>query len=271
VWALARLSLVALVVVTGVLAAAQRRLIYFPLAGVPAPVRVGLPRAEPVQFPTDDGLTLQGWFVPPAADVPPRQVTILVFNGNGGNRAFRAPLAARLSDRGFATLLFDYRGYGGNPGTPSEEGLALDARAARRYLLARPGGADRLVYYGESLGGAVAVRLAVEHRPTALVLRSPFTSLADVGRHHYPFLPVRSLLLDRYPSLERIGDIRCPVLVVAGMADRIVPPVQSERLYEAAPLPKRLFVVQGADHNDEALLAGPEVLDAVVSFLDGLT
>jgi fermentation-respiration switch protein FrsA (DUF1100 family) len=104
---------------------------------------------------------------------------VLVFNGNGGNRAHRAPLAAALSRSGLAVLLFDYRGYGGNPGAPTEPGLLADARAARAYLASRPGvDPGRLVYLGESLGAAVAVALAVEVPPLALVLRSPFTSLA---------------------------------------------------------------------------------------------
>ena len=121
-------------------------------------------------------------------------------------------------------LLLDYRGYVGNPGSPSEDGLLADARAARAYLLSR---ADvdpaRLVYFGESLGAAVAVALAAEHPPAALILRSPFTSLADIAAVHYPFLPAGLMLRDRYESIERIGRVRAPLLVVAGQRDRIVP------------------------------------------------
>src|SRR5690606_27765101 len=123
-------------------------------------------------------------------------------NGNGGDRSMRVPLASALNRMGLSVLLFDYRGYGGNPGSPSEEGLAADARAAQAWLAAQPG-VDQIVYFGESLGGAVAVRLAVERSPVALILRSPFTSLADVASVHYPWLPVRRLLLDRYPSIDR--------------------------------------------------------------------
>ena len=159
----------------------QRRLIYFPFGDVPAPRLVGLASAEPVVFPTPDGLRLHGWLVPPLE--PRAGATILVFNGNAGHRGFRATLAAALRERGYGVLLFDYRGYGGNPGSPTEAGLAEDARAARAFLLARPeAAATRLVYFGESLGTGVATRLAAEHRPAALVLRSPFTSMTDVGR-----------------------------------------------------------------------------------------
>ena len=244
----------------------QRQLIYFPSQVVP-PAAAVLPGSEEVAFDTEDGLRLGGWFVPPVGE--PRGLTVLVFNGNGGNRAHRAPLAAALARAGLAVLLFDYRGYGGNPGTPTETGLLADARAARAYLASRrdvdPG---RLVYLGESLGAAVAVALAAEQPPRAMVLRSPFTSLVDVGRLHYPALPVGLLLRDRYPSLERIGRVAAPLLVVAGERDRLVPVEQSRRLYEAAAEPKRFVLIAGADHNDYALLAGDRLIAEVVHFLD---
>ena len=169
-------------------------------------------------------------------------------------------------------LLVDYRGYGGNPGTPSESGFAADSRAALAYLVGRSDvDASRLVYFGESLGAAVAVGLAVEHPPAALILRSPFTSMADAGQYHYPFLPVRLLLQDRFPSIDRIHRIRSPLLVIAGERDRIVPIQQSRRLYEAASDPKTLVVVPEADHNDYELLAGDEMIRAIVRFLQPLT
>ena len=246
----------------------ERQLIYFPSAELPTAAQVGLPGAESVALATDDGLALGGWFV--AAALPSMGVTALVFNGNGSNRSTRAPLAARLAARGISTLLFDYRGYGGNPGSPSEEGLALDARAARGYLASRPDvDQDRVVYYGESLGSGVAVALALEQPPFALVLRSPFTSLVDLGRYHYPLLPVASMLRDRFLSIDRIGSVQSPVLVIAGDCDTIVPLSQSERLYDAAPFPKQLLVLEGLDHNDYELLAGARVMTAVVEFIRG--
>ena len=248
----------------------QRRLMYFPTAYVPTPDEIGLTPVEPVNFETADGLELSGWFL--AASGPSPRLTVLVFNGNAGNRGYRGPLAAAFHRHGLQVLLVDYRGYGGNPGTPTENGLAADARAARAYLLGRSEvDAARLVYFGESLGAAVAVGLAVEHPPAALILRSPFTSMADVGQHHYPFLPVRLLLRDRFPSIDRIHRIRSPLLVIAGERDRIVPSQQSRRLYEAASTPKTLLVVPEADHNDYELLAGDEMIRAVVRFLQPLT
>ena len=244
----------------------QRRMIYLPFGNVPLLASSGLPRAEDVEFTTHDGVTLHGWFVPAAST--PARFTVIVFNGNAGHRGMRAPLAAALSRHGVATLLFDYRGYGDNTGRPSEDGLAQDARAAWLYVTTRadvdPG---RVVFFGESLGAAVALRLVTETPPFALVLRSPFTSLTDIGRHHYPFLPVRWLLRDRYPSLERAGSVSCPTLVIAGDRDSIIPTEQSRRLYEAIAAEKRLVVVAGADHNDEVLFDGQELIQAVLDFL----
>jgi fermentation-respiration switch protein FrsA (DUF1100 family) len=257
-------ALVVLVVVV-MLWALQRRLMYLPFGDVPPPETVGL-RAQTVQFPTADGLTLGGWLVPPTG--PPRGVTVIVFNGNAGNRGYRAPLAARLAESGFTTFLFDYRGYGGNPGTPTEPGLLSDARGAVAWLAGRGIDRDRLVYFGESLGTGVAVALASELRPAALVLRSPFTSMVDVARHHYPFLPVGLLLKDRYPAVDRIATVGCPVLVIAADRDRIVPAALSRRLFEAAAEPRDLLMLRGLDHNDEPLVAGRAMVEAVSAFVD---
>jgi fermentation-respiration switch protein FrsA (DUF1100 family) len=247
----------------------QRRMIYLPFGNVPPAASSGLWRAEDVTFTTDDGVSLHGWFVPAAST--PARFTVIVFNGNAGHRGFRAPLAAALARHGVSTLLFDYRGYGDNTGRPSEDGLARDARAARAYLTTRADvDTGRVVFFGESLGAAVALRLATETPPLALVLRSPFTSLTDIGRYHYPFLPVRWLLRDRYPSLERVGSVSCPILVIAGERDSIIPIEQSRRLYEAIATEKSLVVIAGADHNDEALFHGPELMQAVLDFVANL-
>jgi len=243
----------------------QRRLIYFPDPRPPSLDRAGLDGAEAVTFVTSDGLRLGAWFV--AGSGPSPRQTVIVFNGNAGHRGYRAPLAAALQHLGLNVLLMDYRGYGGNPGSPTEEGLANDARAAREYVLSRQDvDASRLVYFGESLGAAVAVRLAAEHPPSALILRSPFASLALIGQHHYPILPVRLLLRDRYPSIDLAPGIRSPVLVIGGTRDGIIPIEHTRRLYDAIPGPKTLVEI-AADHNDEALLDGPEMIQAIARFL----
>src|SRR5687768_11410407 len=263
------LVLAAVVLVIGVVIwTQQRRLMYFPFAAVPSPGAAGMSDVTEVSFPTSDGLTLNGWFV---SRTPAPPFTVIVFNGNAGNRAFRAPLADALARANLAVLLFDYRGFGGNAGSPSESGLLSDGRAARAYVVGRPDvDPTRLVYFGESLGTAVATELAVEHPPAALVLRSPFTSMTDVGRHHYALLPVGWLLRDRYATIDRIARVKATILVIGGDQDRIVPIGQTRRVYEAAREPKSLLIINGADHNDESLLAGREMIDGVLRFLRDL-
>ncbi|HXV77009.1 MAG TPA: alpha/beta hydrolase [Candidatus Polarisedimenticolaceae bacterium] len=246
----------------------QRRLIYLPLGqSVPA-VDELLPGAEPVRYTTADGLALDGWFQPASTSAP--RATVLFFPGNAGNRADRAGIALALARRGFSVLLVDYRGYGGNPGRPSERGLALDAAAALAHLRGRADvDPQRIVYFGESLGGAVALALALDHPPAMLALRSPFTSLVDVAALHYPYLPVRWLLADRYPSLERIARVGCPLIVFAGGADRIVPARQSRALYETATVAERRWVaIDDAGHNDRDWLDGERMLDELDRFWD---
>jgi hypothetical protein len=260
-----RMFAVPLIVVMAVLVllwAGQRSLMYLPLGSVAPPADAGVPAAEPFTVATSDGLSLGAWFVP--AQSEPAGDTVIVFNGNAGNRSYRAPLATALAAAGFHVCLFDYRGYGGNPGSPSEAGLLNDARAVHGTVAARadvdPG---RVILMGESLGTGVAVALAVEVKPMAVVLRSPFTTMADVAAHHYPSLPVRRLLWDRYDSLSRVGALACPIAVIAGDRDRIVPFALSRRLYDAIRGPKTLITVTGSDHNDIELNAGPRVVEAV--------
>lgn len=236
----------------------QRQLIYLP-AGAPPPVEEVLPAAEAVTLPTTDGLELTAWFVPAGP------TAVAVFPGNAGNRGHRAPMARALADVGLSVLLVDYRGYGGNPGRPTEAGLAVDAAAAADWLHARPD-IERTVYLGESLGAAVAARLAVARPPAALVMRSPFTSLLDVARVHYGPVP-GWLLRESHDTIARIGSVDAPVLILATEEDRIIPFEQSERLYEAADEPKRFVTLSAAGHNDPVLLDGAELIEAVTTFL----
>lgn len=258
-----RIAVVLAVAVVGFVAVVwvlQRSMIYFPTRHL-GPPPAGVQEAT---FTTSDGLELGGWFFP-AGGTDGRAV--LVSNGNAGNRSHRVPLAEALRDRGWAVLLYDYRGYGGNPGRPSEQGLAKDARAAVSWLADRDDvDADRIAYLGESLGTGVAAGLAAERPPAALVLRSPFTSLVDLGRVHYPFLPVRALLRDRFPVVEHVRSYDGPVLVIWGEADAIVPPDQSAAVAQAARR-SRQVVIAGADHNDPSLVDGEEFVEAVVGFL----
>ncbi|GAA4696311.1 alpha/beta hydrolase [Pseudonocardia yuanmonensis] len=253
--------LVVAVVLVGLLWAVQRRLVFLP-GGSPSvgPEQV-LAGGTRLAVPTDDGLVLEAWHAPAAA--PARGITVLVLPGNAGSRADRVPLARVLTAEGLDVVLLDYRGYGGNPGSPSEEGLASDALAAHRHLTVDRGlDARRLVVFGESVGAAVATRLARERPVRAVVLRSPFTELADVAARLYPFLPVRVLLRDRFPVLGTVSSVPAPVTVVAGGADEIVPVEQSRAVAAAAR--STPVEVPGARHNDPELGHGPAVVDAVV-------
>ncbi|MGW1346647.1 alpha/beta hydrolase [Kribbella sp. NPDC002412] len=252
-----------LLLLVAVLWGYQRQLIYLP--DTTAPTSVG---AKDVVLETSDGLRLGAWLVPPRG--VDRGVAVLVANGNGGNRAGRVPLAQALAGEGLTVLLFDYRGYGGNPGSPSERGLALDVRAAQEYLVEYGVPAERTVYFGESLGAAVVTELAVERPPGGLVLRSPFVDLAAVGRFHYPFLPVGLLLRDKFPVAEQLAEVGAPVAVVYGSGDSIVPAEQSRAVAEAAPTVKEVVEIAGADHNDAVLVHGPEVVAAVVRLVEQL-
>lgn len=262
-----------LVKVLGVLAAllivvivaawmAQRRLIYLP-GGDPGPPPAGW---SEVSLDTADGLTIKGWLGDPSPDLDCDTV-VVVFPGNAGSRVDRVSLGNGLVGAGLTVLLVDYRGYGGNPGSPSEAGLLHDARAARAFVDEAGLGGERVVYFGESLGSGVAVGLAAEAPPDAIVLRSPFTSLTDAARHHFRWLPVQWLLRDRFPSLERATALQpVPALVIAGSADRTIPIGQSRRL--AGALAADFHVVEGADHNDFALVADPALVGSIARFLD---
>jgi pimeloyl-ACP methyl ester carboxylesterase len=254
-------AVVVVAVVVGLLWAVQRRLVFLPgAAPAVAPEQV-LAGGTRLAVRTDDGLVLDAWHAP--ATGPARGVTVLVLPGNAGSRADRVPLARALTAEGLDVVLLDYRGYGGNPGSPSEEGLATDARAAHRALTVdRDLDPRRLVVFGESIGGAVATRLARERPVRAVVLRSPFTELADVATRLYPFLPVRALLRDRFPVVATVGAVPVPVTVVAGGEDEIVPVEQSRAVAAAAR--STPVEVPGARHNDPELGYGPAVVDAVV-------
>jgi uncharacterized protein len=252
--------------VVGMLWALQRQLIYFPDPTPVPPAGDVIADARDVTLHTADGLELGAWFVPATGQTDTR-MAVLVAPGNGGNRAGRAGFAQELSRRGLAVLVMDYRGYGGNPGSPSEEGLAADADAAVEALQKLGYPLQRTVYFGESLGSGVVAALQVRHPPAGVVLRSPFTELADVGAHHYPWLPVRALLRDRFPVLDHLAASDVPITVIYGDRDSVVPTGLSARVADQAPSLAERVVISGADHNDPGMF-GPRVADAVARLAD---
>jgi uncharacterized protein len=261
--AVALVILTVMVLIIGVAWLGQRRLIYFPDRAAPTPPG----SVSEVVLHTGDGLALRAWRLSPHG--PDRRLAVLLAPGNAGHRGDRLPLARALAARGFTVLLLDYRGYGGNPGRPTQAGLALDARAALQHLIAEGFPLTRIVYFGESLGAAVVAELATEHPPAGLLLRSPFTGLAAVGAQHYPWLPVRRLLQDRYPLAQYITRVAVPTTVVYGTADSIVAPEQSRAVARAAAGPVTVVAIPGADHNDPALVEGNLVVTAVTALTGG--
>jgi uncharacterized protein len=238
-------------------------LLYFPSrAIVETPDRAGLDYRE-LSLATDDGERLHGWWIGARTDSLGH---LLLCHGNAGNVGDRVPHAAVLTAAGFDVLLFDYRGYGRSGGRPSEEGTYRDARAALNRLLEQPGvDPARVFYLGESLGGAVALDLALERPPAGLVLLSAFTGVRELGHQHYPFVPA-ALIPDAYPTLRKIHKLRAPLLVLHGDRDDIVPLSQGRALFEAAPGPKRIHVFPGLGHNDLVPGAGIELARAIASW-----
>ena len=225
----------------------EDRFIFFPDRQVLAnPGNLAL-EFEDVYFRAADGVLLHGWFVPGEG-----KLTWLWFHGNAGNVSHRLDNLAILHRRlGVDIFIPDYRGYGRSEGQPSEKGTYSDALGALDYLLSqRQADPARIVYFGRSLGAAVAVDLATRRSPGGLVLESPFTSLRDMAKVASPHLPLFLLVRSGYDSLAKIGRVRCPLMVLHGDRDEVVPINQGRRLYQAAQDPKCFYEIPGASHND---------------------
>ncbi len=247
---------------TGVLFLAQRRMMYFPDSSAPSPELAGVPEMGPVSLKTADGLELLAWYRPAARAGAP---TLVFLHGNAGNIGHRGWIVRPFLDAGLGVLLVSWRGYGGNPGSPTEEGLYHDARAALGFLAAAGVESSRIVLYGESLGSGPAVQVATEWRVGAVVLLSPFTSAADVAQRHYWYIPARYLVLDRFELLKQINRIGAPLFIVHGERDHIVPVDMGKALFAAAAEPKDARFIAQAGHND---LYSFGAAQAVLDFLE---
>ncbi|REJ91653.1 MAG: alpha/beta hydrolase [Planctomycetota bacterium] len=247
------------------LARLERRMVFHPVKypeGDWAPVGLG---QEDAWFTAEDGTRLHGWFL---EHKNPRAV-VLFAHGNAGHLAHRAESLRILRDRhGLSAMCFDYRGYGRSDGKPSENGLLMDARAARKWLAERTGVAETdIVLMGRSLGGGVVTELAAEDGARGLVLASTFTSLPDVGAEHVPWLSPRVVMVNRFNSVEAIERYNGPVLISHGDADELIPFEQGERLFAAAPGPKEFVRIPGGGHNDPQ---SEEYREALDRFIDAL-
>ncbi len=212
-------------------------------------------------------VTLTHWYRPPRGPQADRQPVVVMFHGNAGHIGDRVDKHRQLLDTtDFGVLFVGYRGYGGNPGKPSQEGLTADARSVMAWLEEQGISDDRIVILGESLGSAVAVQIAAERPVAAVVLEAPMSSIADVAQAHYWYLPARWLLLDKWDSKARIADIDAPLLVVHGGKDAVVPQRFGRRLFDAAVSPKEALYIDDGQHSD--LFSHPQVFDRVVRFID---
>ncbi len=242
-------------------------LMYFPEAAIAqTPADAGLPYRE-LAFESADGQQLHGWWITTRRPSPAGH--ILFCHGNAGNIGDRLIDAQLLVDAGFNLLLFDYRGYGRSTGRPDEEGTYHDAFAAKDALLSQPECDSRgAVYLGESLGGAIALELALRSPPRGLILQSTFTSVRAMSHLHYHVIP-SALVPDAYPSIRRIGELRSPLLVLHGDRDEVVPDSQGRELFEAAPEPKRMHVFRGLGHSD-LVAAGSEYARVIANWARGV-
>ena len=241
----------------------QTRMIYFPEKTLEfTPAVLSLPY-EDVYLTTSDGISIHGWFMEKENALS----TVLVLHGNAGNISHRLETLQIFYELGMAVFIIDYRGYGRSEGSPSEAGTYLDAKAAWFYLTeGRKLDAKDIIVFGRSLGGAVAVWLAERHEPAALVIESTFTSIPEMGKRYYPYLPVGLLTRIRYPTIERIGRINRPVLVIHSRDDEIIPFEFGQSLYSAAPDPKVFLEISGG-HNDGFLIEGKRYREGLLMFI----
>lgn len=246
----------------------EHSLIFFPEKSIEStPAQAGL-SFEDLYISTSDGVRINAWYVPH----PDAKATLLWFHGNAGNLGHRVDLLRHLHQKlDVHVLMIDYRGYGRSEGHVSEYGTYQDALAAYDYLIGRPDqDPPRIVAYGQSLGAAVAVELAVQRALDGLILEAPFTSIRDMARFHYPWLPMGGLLTTRYDSLNKINKIRVPLLILHGDRDEIVPYEQGKKLYEAANPPKRFYTIRGAGHNNTYFVGGTQYFETLAQFIQEL-
>ncbi len=230
-------------------------------------------RVEDVYFKAADNVNLHGWYCAPQRAAQREdgrsaaERVILFLHGNAGNISHRRELIGKLMNANVSIFIVDYRGYGRSEGAPSEQGLYADALGAWNYLTVGRGiGANRIVIFGESLGGAVAIQLATEVQPAGLVVQSSFTSISDMARRVMPFVP-RFLLRTKMDSLKRIRSVQCPKLFIHSRTDEIVPFEMGRRLFDAASEPKHFYIIERASHNEANIIGGAQYFNRINRFI----
>jgi uncharacterized protein len=247
--------------IAALLYVSQRSLMYFPETVHTTPAQAGLPEAEEVPLTASDGVHITAWYVAPQDNKP----IVVYFHGNGGSLRLRAGRFKKLIGAGIGLVALEYRGYGGNPGSPSERGLIDDGEAAYAFAAARYP-TKQIVLWGESLGSGVAVAIAAEKPVGRVILEAPFTSAAAVASLRYWFMPVRLLMKDQFHSDRWIGKVTAPLLILHGVHDQVVPYAMGEQMFELANQPKHIVRFLDGGHDD---LDANGALFAVARFLAG--
>ncbi len=229
---------------------------------------------DDVTFRTEDGLKLNGWFIPGKTkfQTADNLFTLLWFHGNAGNISHRLESIKMLYDRvPINIFIFDYRQYGKSEGKISEEGTYIDAKAAFEYLHSRKDiNHKKIIFFGCSLGSAVAVDLSLKERCCGLILETPFTSIKELAKSIYPFLPLGYFIQTRYDSITKIKDVKVPLLIIHGDKDELVPIEHGRKLYENANEPKEFYTIPGATHNDTYFVGGEKYFNTIRRFVDKL-
>jgi len=242
--------LIVYIVLCGMIVFSQRSMIYFPQPAMPENLgKVILPNGYPIQLQTLDGINLTSYLSPPK--YPDRPI-LIVFHGNGALALHLVEQFQKVMDDGYGVLFAEYRGYGGNDGKPTEDGLSKDAIAHLKFIKEKYPN-TKIILYGQSLGSAVAIDLAYRHpeKLAALILEVPFDSVLNVADKSYPFIPFKNiLLLDKYHSDKKIGKIFIPSLFLLARQDEIVGFDGGQRLFELANEPKKIYIFDKARHMD---------------------
>ncbi len=237
----------------------QRTFQYLPSGSAISPAEAGLPNAKNVFIRTSDGEALVAWYHAAQTGKP----TILYFHGNGGGISTRPNKQAFFAKLGFGLLAVSYRGYQGSTGSPSEQGLHLDAEGAYSWLLASGVSKDNILLLGESLGTGVAVQLAARHQVGAVALEAPYANAVDIGAARYWFLPVHWLMKDQFRSADYIRLVNAPLLVLHGTADTTIPFSQGQELFALANEPKQMAIMDDVGHE---IISDPKSWGKIAEF-----
>ena len=241
----------------------QKKMLFYPVREITiTPKHIGLD-FEDIMLTTKDNVNIAAWYIPSTSE----RGVVLFCHGDAGNISHRLDSIRIFHDLNLSVFIFDYRGYGNSEGSPTEEGTYLDAEAALDYLIKiKHIHHDQIIFFGRSLGGAIVSEIALRHKAGALIIESGFTSVPDLGRKYYPFLPVKLLSRYSYTTASKVSKISIPKLFIHSPHDEIIPFGHGRYLYENASFPKEFLEIRGG-HNDGFLVSGDVYIDGLNRFI----